>query len=105
MLFKFPIVIEKRNVDTEQWEVHMPLIHARVNKNTRSRGYEALGAGAIQIKRSLIFEVRYNKKIREIAYNTQLFRIKYDDEYYNIIDYDDYKEEHRTVTLAGAYYG
>lgn len=105
MLYKFPISIEKRDEATEKWVEHMPLVHARINKNTRNRGYETLAAGAVQIKRSLVFEVRYSPPIREIAHNTQMFRLKYDGQYYNIIDYDDFKEQHRVITLTGAYYG
>lgn len=105
MLFKFPISIEKKDEETEQWSEHMKLVHARVNKNTRKKGYETLAAGAIQIKRSLVFEVRHCPPIREIAHNTQLFRLKYDGQYYDIIDYDDFQENHRIIRLTGAFYG
>lgn len=104
MLFKLPISIEKRNVDTELWEPFMGTVHARVNKNVRRTGYETVSAGAIQIKRSLVFEVRYSVKLKEIAHNTQLYRIVYDGETYNIIDYDDFEERHQTVRLSGAFY-
>lgn len=105
MLFKFPITIQTRNEDDEKWVEHITIVRARINKNTKSRGYENLGAGAIQIKRSLMFEVRYSPKISEIAHNTQLFRIVYEGNTYNIIDYDDFQEKHQTVILTGAYYG
>lgn len=104
MVFKFPIKIEKRDEESEQWTEYLPVVHARINKNTRRTGYETFSAGAIQIKRSLIFEVRYSKEIREIAHNTQMYRIIYDGQPYDIIDYDDFEERHRTVKLAGAFY-
>ncbi|TFI13725.1 hypothetical protein E4P35_11020 [Thiopseudomonas sp. 4R-3cl] len=104
MLYKFPIRIEKRDEVTEQWVEYMPLVHAGINKNVRRTGYEVLSGGAIQIKRSLIFEVRYSPPVREIAHNTQLYRIIYDGEAYDVIDYDDFEERHQTVKLVGAYY-
>ena len=104
MVFRFPVKIEKRDEETEQWVEYLPLVHARANKNVRRTGYEALSGGAIQIKRSLVFEVRYSQPIKEIAHNTQLYRIIYDGQPYDIIDYDDFEELHRTVKLVGAYY-
>lgn len=103
MRFMRPIRIEVRDEETERWVEHMPIVHARVNK-ARGSGYENLDAGAIRYKRILTFEVRYSKPIRDIAYNTQLFRIIYEGQTFDIIDYDDFQERHRTVTLTGAIY-
>lgn len=105
MLYRFPISIEKRDEVTEEWIEYFPKVHAQINKNTGGRGYEKLGAGAIQINRSLVFEVRYSPLIRAMAHNTQMFRIKYDGQYYDIIDYDDYQERHQNIKLTGAFYG
>lgn len=104
MTFKFPVKIEKRDEHTEKWVEYLPIVHARINKNTKRIGYEVLSAGAIQIKRSLIFEVRYSNEIKEIAHNTQMYRIIYDGQPYDIVDYDDFNERHLTVRLAGAFY-
>lgn len=99
-----PIRIEKRNEQTEKWEVYAEPVHAKINKNTRKKGYETLAAGAIQIRKSLIFEVRYSQPIQAIEHNTQLYRIVYNGAKYNIIDYDDYMERRQFIELAGAYY-
>lgn len=104
MALKFPIKIEKRDEITEKWVEYLPVVHAKVNKNIRRTGYEVLSAGGIQIKRSLIFEVRYSPQIKEIAHNTQMFRVIYDGQPYDIVDYDDFEERHQFVKLAGAFY-
>lgn len=104
MAYTIPIRIEKRDEATEKWVVYMPTIHSKINKNTKGVGNEALSAGAIQIRRSLLFEVRYSPEIKEIAHNTQLFRIIYGGQPYNIVDYDDYEERHQNIRLAGTFY-
>lgn len=104
MALKFPIKIEKRDENTEKWETYAEVVHAKINKNVRRTGYEALGAGAIQIKHSRVFEVRYSPQIQAIEFNTQMYRIIYKGQPYDIIDYDDFEERHQFVRLAGAYY-
>lgn len=104
MRFKRPVRIEKRDEQTERWVEYMDPVHVNINKNVRNRGYEHLGAGAIRIRRSLVFEVRYSKPIAKIAHNTQMYRIIYEGQAYDIIDYDDYQERHQFVRLTGAFY-
>ena len=100
-----PIIIEKCiDVDTDNWQPHIKMM-ATINKNTSSRGFEQLSGGAVNIRRSLIFEIRHNKLIQEISYDTQVYRIKYQEQNFDIIDYDDYMENNHFVKLTGAYYG
>lgn len=104
MIMKHVIDIEKRDEETEEWKTILSGVHCNVNKNTRKKGYETVSGGAIRIKRSLTFEVRYSKPIRQIAHNTQLYRIIYQGQTYDIIDYDDFEERHKFVQLSGAFY-
>lgn len=96
-----PIVIQKINDKTERWEDTYRL-HAFINKAKSDNEY--LGSGAIQAKRTLTFEVRYFKDIEAIGLNTQKYRIVYNGVSYDIVDYDDFKESHRSVKLLGASY-
>lgn len=101
MVYDKPIVIQKINKDTEDWEDLFSL-HAKVNK---SGGSEYLNAGANQSKSNRVFEVRYFKKLEDIDDNRGLYRILYRGKPYNITDYDDYLEQHKTVKLLGVSYG
>lgn len=95
-----PITIEKQDPNTENWSPVYNL-HAKINKTKQT---EFLGGGASRSSRSLTFEVRYFSGLKEIAYNTQGFRVIYQGHAFNIVDYDDYKEQHRTVRLSGESY-
>lgn len=95
------IVIQKRDEITEDWiTVFTP--HARINKGKTDDEY--LSAGAIQGKRTLVFEVRYFKDLEDISHNTQLYRVLYQDVPYNIRDYDDFMLAHKSVKLLGVSY-
>ena len=96
--FDIPIIIQKINEVTEEWD-DLYNLHARINKAKSNSEY--LGSGSIQSKVSLVFEIRYFKGLQDIEYNTQLYRIVYDDIPYDIEDYDDYMREHKTVKLLG----
>lgn len=100
-LFDRPIVIQKINELTETWE-NSYKVHASINKAKSDNEY--LNVGAIQTKRTLIFEVRYFKDLEDISLNTQHYRIIYQDVPYNITDYDDFNLEHKTVKLLGVSY-
>ena len=97
MIFDKPIVIQKINEESENWENEY-LLHARVNK---TGGSEYLGAGANQSKSTKTFEVRYFPDLELIDEDRGSYRIVYRDRYYNITDYDDYLEQHKTVKLLG----
>ena len=96
-----PITIQRINDTTEQWE-NVYAVHAYINKSKADDEY--LNAGAIQAKRSLVFEVRYFAALENIANNIQLYRIVYNDIPYNIKDFDDFQLKHRTVKLLGVSY-
>jgi SPP1 family predicted phage head-tail adaptor len=97
MVYKKPIIIEKQDVDTEEWS-HYTRVHANINK---SRGSEYLSAGAIQSQRQLVFDIRWNPKIKKIVDNTQLYRIYYDGSYFDIVDTDNFKESKYEIRLLG----
>lgn len=97
MVFDKPIVIQKWNEDTEDFEDLFSL-HSRINK---SGGSEYLNAGANQSKSNKVFEVRYFPDLEPIDSDRGSYRILYRGRYYNITDYDDYLERHQTVKLLG----
>lgn len=96
-----PITIQKIDEITETW-ADVYNVHASVNKSSGDREY--LSGGAVQGKRSLIFEVRYFKALEDISYDTQSYRIVYQGVPFNITDYDDFKLEHKSVKLLGVSY-
>lgn len=99
-VFDRPIMIQKINELTEEWEdVFEKSIHASINKAKSDSEY--LNGGAVQGKRSLIFEVRYFKDLEDISFNLQCYRIVYQDRPYDIKDYDDFMEKHKTIKLLG----
>ena len=102
-LFDRPIIIQKINEVTEEWEdlLEKP-IHASINKAKSDSEY--LGGGAVQGKRGLIFELRYFKDLEDISFNLQCYRIVYQDRPYDIKDYDDFMLKHKTVKILGISY-
>lgn len=101
MLYDKPILIQRQDRDTEQWQDVWKL-HAKVNK---TGGGQALNAGADQYKATLTFEVRYFTALEELRYNPQPYRILYRDHTFKMVDYDDYMEQHQTIKLVGEAYG
>ena len=95
------IVIQKRDEITEDWTDVFKL-HASINKNKSDSEY--LSAGAIQDKRTLVFEVRYFSDLEDIAHNIQFYRIVYRGVPYDIKDFDDFMLTHKTVKLLGVSY-
>lgn len=100
-VFDRPIIIQKINELTETWE-DLYSVHASINKAKSNNEY--LNAGAIQAKRTLVFEVRYFKDLEDISLNTQQYRISYQGVPYNIADYDDFMLLHKTVNILGVSY-
>lgn len=101
--FNRPVKVLKIDEQTEKyetWSVAPNHLHARVNTNYK-RGVERLEAGAIQPKRSLIFEFRYSNQLSELAFSYELFALEYKGELFNIVSYDDYMEEHEVIRLYG----
>ena len=100
-LFDRPIIIQKINESTEDWE-DVFKVHASINKAKSDNEY--LSAGAIQAKKNLTFEVRYFADLEDISFNLQSYRIVYQGVPYNIVDYDDYMLKHKTVKILGVSY-
>jgi SPP1 family predicted phage head-tail adaptor len=100
-LFDRPITIQKINELTEDWD-DVYKVHASINKAKGNSEY--LGAGAIQGKINLVFEVRFFKNLEAISNDMQSYRVVYNGTPYNINDYDDYKLLHKTVKLLGVSY-
>lgn len=100
-LFDRPIIIQKINELTEDWD-DVYKVHASINKAKANSEY--LGAGAIQGKVNLVFEVRFFKNLEVIRSDLQHYRVVYDGVPYNLTDYDDYKLLHKTVKLLGVSY-
>ena len=99
--FDRPITIQKIDESTEDWSDVFAL-HACINKSKSDSEY--LNAGAVQGKKTLVFEVRFFKDLEDISFNTQLYRIVYQGVPYNITDYDDFMLSHKTVKLLGVSY-
>ena len=93
------ITLQKLN-EQKKWEDVMTM-HAGANKYS---GKEYLDGGSVQSQLKLVFDVRYCKIVSAIRLNTQLYRIIYGDGIYKIMDYDDFKEQHKTVHLLGVSY-
>lgn len=93
------VQIQRVNNDN-QWIDHFKC-HAAINKRN---GGEELEAGAMQSQETLQFDVRFCAKIAEIRHNTQLYQVIYNGSSYKIVDYDDFKEQHRNIRLQGVRY-
>ena len=99
--FDRPITIQKINELTEDWD-DVYKVHARINKTKSDSEY--MNAGAVQGKKNLTFEVRYFKQLEDISLNTQCYRVVLQGIPFNLVDYDDYKLQHKTVKLLGVSY-
>ena len=101
MKYDKPVVIERQDEETERWQPVGPALHARVNKHI---GTTTDRAGADQYHLRLRFTLRYVPVLAAIQYAPQLYRILYRGQQFKIIDYDDYMEEHKEITLTGKLY-
>ena len=99
-VFDKPVDLQKQNEDTEIWETVQHL-HAEVNK---AGGTENFAARADQFHAKLQFKVQYFPGIESVRDAPQLWRILYAGKQYQVIDYDDYKEQHKTVRIVGERY-
>ena len=70
--FDRPITIQKINELTEDWN-DVYKVHASINKAKANSEY--LGAGAIQGKINLVFEVRFFKELEAICDDMQSYRV------------------------------
>lgn len=100
MTYDKPIIIEKMDINTEEYSVFAKL-HAYVNK-TGDSAYQK--AGSERSQNTLTFEVRYARFLEDIRLDTQIYRLFYRGHRYKIIDYDDYLEKHQNIKLIGVSY-
>lgn len=101
-MYDKPIRIEVQDPVTEVWtDFFGKNLHAEVNK---TGGGSKENAGAGQYAASLTFKLRYTKKLEGLAYNPQPYRIIYRGRTFKVVDYDDFKEQHREVKLVGEFY-
>lgn len=98
----YPFTVQVQDEDTEEWA---DLLHLHALKVNKTGGGETVGAGAEHFHPRLTFEVRWCKALEDVIHGPQVHRIFYRGRPYNIKDYDDFMEEHRTVTLVGEAYG
>jgi hypothetical protein len=96
-----PITVQIQD-DNGKWGDKWNLHARKVNK---TGGGQVYNAGADQYKTTLTFEVPYFKDLENMRYSPQLYRILYRGHTFKLVDWDDFKEEHRTVKLVGEAYG
>lgn len=99
--YKFPILIEKLNEDTEKWEEYYST-HANINK---VGGKEYTQASTNISNSTFHFKVRYCNKMKEVIYNTEKYRVVYDNRCYDIKNADRYGENKTELTIIGEFNG
>lgn len=97
----FPITIQRRDPNTEEWT---DLLHLHALQVNRSGGGEIYAAGAEQYHPRLTFTLRWCRELEAVRWAPQSHRIIYCGRTLNIQDYDDYMEQHLTVRLTGEAY-
>lgn len=102
MTYPHMIVLQKRDDGTGKWPDGGDRYHAKINKASDKNEY--LSAGAVQSQSKLVFTLRYCKAVAAIRGSTQLYRILYGGLLYKIVDFDDYREQHREIKLLGVSY-
>lgn len=98
--YKFPILIQKLNLDTEKWEDYYP---THMNKN-KVGGKEYTQASTNISNSTFNFKVRYCKELEEISFNTEIYRVVYNNRCYDVKNVDRYGESNE-ATITGEYNG
>lgn len=99
--YKFPILIEKLNEDTEKWEKYYST-HANINK-VGGKEYEQ---ASTNISNSTFnFKVRYCNKMKEVIFNTEIYRVVYENRCFDIKNVDHYGENKKELTITGEFNG
>ena len=98
--FRWKILIQEQDPDTEEWHVRWT-VFARVNKKN---GGQSFNADADQYRAELNFDIRYFREIENVRYNPQPYRIVYSGHFFKVTDYDDYMEQHAFIRITGAHY-
>ncbi|KEI09298.1 head-tail adaptor protein [Clostridium sp. K25] len=90
---KLNIVTTENNFDTEEW-VDFATLWSSINN---LYGREFWAAKAINKEDTVVFTVRYSKKISAI--NKENYRIKFKDKIFNIIFIDNVKYENKFIKI------
>lgn len=90
---KLNIVTTENNFDTEEW-VDFATLWSSINN---LYGREFWAAKAINKEDTVVFTVRYSKKISVI--NKENYRIKFKDKIFNIIFIDNVKYENKFIKI------
>lgn len=98
----YPVKIQQLNPTTEAWTDLLSLHAIKVNKKG---GNETFNAAADQYHPTLVFTFRWMRALEAVAYNPQQHRLVYRGHTFDICDYDDFMEQHLTVTITGVCYG
>lgn len=88
------ITIQKLN-DNEDWEDYYS---CAASKNTAS-GREYFSSGAEQSANSVIFTIRYCKKLGDIELETQIYRIIFKNGIYDIESVDNYMSNNEKLII------
>lgn len=100
MTYDKPIIIQKLNEDTQEFEDRWKL-HANVRY---TQGSEYSDAGAQRSTQTMNFIVRAFKDLKEIKRNTQIYQIIFEDSTFSIEEYEPY-DNNKSVRLQAASYG
>lgn len=99
--YKYPILIQKLNLDTEAYEEYYKT-HANINKT----GGKEYAQAATNISSSTYnFKIRYCEILKEVIYNTEIYRVVYENRCYDIKNIDRYAESKTEITIIGEYNG
>lgn len=99
--YKLPILIQKLNIDTEQYENYYRT-HANINK---VGGNEYQRASTNISNSTFNFKVRYCKLMEDVIFNTEIYRVVYNNRCYDIKNVDHYGESKTELTIVGEYNG
>lgn len=99
--YKIPILIQKLNLDTEQYEAYHST-HANINK---IGGKEYTQASTNISNSTFNFKVRYSAMIEPVIFNTEIYRVVYNNRCFDIKNIDHYGEAKGELTITGEYNG
>lgn len=99
--YKFPILIQKLNEETEKWEDYYST-HANINK---VGGKEYTQAATNISGLTFNFKVRYCSLMEKVIFNTEIYRVVYKNRCYDVKNVDHYGENKTELTIQGEYNG
>ena len=99
--YKYPILIQKLNLDTETYEDYYST-HSNINK---VGGKEYTQASTNISNSTFNFKVRYCSKMEDVIFDTEIYRVVYNNRFYDIKNVDHYGENKAELTITGEYNG